>query len=86
MRNALTAVFTTAGSEFKSRTKNSADVINNSDTMAMNTALYLAVFHTDCSARSGCLAPRFCPTNVAAALLSPHAGIIKKISKRMAMV
>ncbi len=30
--------------------------------------MYLAVFNTDCSARSGCSAPRFCPTSVAAAI------------------
>jgi len=40
--------------------------------------LYKPVRHTACSARSGFPAPRFWPTSVAAALLSPHEGRIAK--------
>jgi hypothetical protein len=43
------------------------------------------VFITDCSARCNCLAPRFCPTSVAAELLRPHAGNKKNIIKRNAV-
>ena len=52
--------------------------------MPMRNAQYFAVMYTDCSALSGFLAPRFCPTNVAAALLNPHTGNRKKIKFRIA--
>ncbi|MNY04054.1 hypothetical protein D3C86_1367050 [compost metagenome] len=47
--------------------------------VAIKMTLYLAVVYTDFSARSICFAPKFCPTKVAAALLSPQAGSIKNI-------
>lgn len=37
-------------------------------------ALYLATRHTACSAARDLPAPKYCPTNVAAALLNPEAG------------
>src|SRR6188472_4197168 len=58
--------------------------INRSITPDIKMALYFAVSKTLCSARSGCLAPRFWPTNVAAALLNPHAGKIKNTTFRNA--
>ena len=51
---------------------------NNSITKLMNITLNLVVSITLCSALSNCLAPKFCPTKVAAALLKPQAGNIKK--------
>jgi hypothetical protein len=48
--------------------------------------LYFAAVHTALSARSGFPAPSAWPTIVAAALLSPHAGRIAKITTRMPMV
>ena len=42
--------------------------------------------HTDASARSGCLAPRFCPTSVAAAFDSPHDGIRTNMMMRITIV
>ena len=42
--------------------------------------------HAARSARSGFLAPRFCPTSVAAALASPKEGRMAKMTSRMAMV
>src|SRR5437868_8924616 len=44
-----------------------------------------AVRQTDLSALSGCPAPRFCPTSVAAALARPHAGKMVKMQIRMAV-
>jgi hypothetical protein len=44
------------------------------------------VRHTEASARSGSFAPRFCPSSVAAALESPHAGRIAKTMMRIAIV
>ncbi len=86
MRKASTAMETTAGSVVMMRTKNSAQKRNKAETIAMKMALYFAVFHTDCSARKGCPAPRFWPTKVAAALLRPKAGKIKNMIHRIAMV
>ena len=86
MRKASTAIFTTAGSVVIIPTKNSAATKNNKETKPIKIALYFAVFETDCSARNGCLAPRFCPTKVAAALLKPNAGKIKKTIHLIAIV
>ena len=55
------------------------------ETMPIKIALYFAVFITDSSARCGWFAPRFWPTNVAAALLMPHAGKIKNITSLIAI-
>ena len=49
-------------------------------------ALYLPAVHTASSARSGFFAPSAWPTIVAAALLSPHAGRIAKITMRIPIV
>ncbi len=86
MRNASTATFTTPGSVVIIRTRNSAQTKNKADTQAIKIALYFAVFQTDFSARSGWPAPRFWPTNVAAALLKPKAGKIKNTIHLIAMV
>ena len=48
--------------------------------------LTLRVDNTEVSARAGCLAPRFCPTSVAAALLRPHDGRMTKMMIRIAIV
>ena len=48
--------------------------------------LYQPICQTEASARSGCCAPRFCPTRVAAAFDMPQAGIIVNIITRIAMV
>ena len=58
---------------------------NNSITPVIKKALYFVVSITLCSALSGLLAPRFCPTRVAAALLNPHAGKIKNTRFRIAI-
>ena len=47
---------------------------------------YDPAVHTERSARSGCLAPRFCPTSVAAALLMPQLGSSAKMIRRMPIV
>ena len=44
------------------------------------------IVQTDFSALSTLFAPRFCPTNVEAALLRPHAGNNEKITILMATV
>src|SRR5205809_1011698 len=62
-----------------------ANNTNKNITPDMNIALYLAVNNTLCDARSGCFAPRFWPTNVAAALLKPQAGRIKNTALRSAI-
>ncbi|MNT75263.1 hypothetical protein D3C72_2141440 [compost metagenome] len=54
-------------------------------TMAIKIALYFVVSHTLSSARSNCFAPKFCPIKVAAALLRPQAGNMKKIKIRNAI-
>ena len=48
--------------------------------------LYQPICQTEASARSGCCAPRFWPTSVAAAFDMPQAGIIVNIITRIAMV
>ena len=45
-----------------------------------------AVRQTDFSALSGCFAPRFWPTRVAAAFAIPHAGNMVKINTRIPIV
>src|SRR5690349_5947605 len=47
---------------------------NNTMTKARKTIFKKPVFQTDFSARSGCPAPRFCPTKVADALAMPQEG------------
>ncbi|MNY62258.1 hypothetical protein D3C86_1990470 [compost metagenome] len=51
-----------------------------------NSMLKNAVLQTDRSALSGKPAPRFCPTNVAAAFAIPQAGMMAKITTRIAIV
>ena len=63
-----------------------ARTMNNAPTSPSTNALYFPAVHTDCSARSGFFAPSAWPTIVAAALPSPHAGIIAKITRRMPIV
>ena len=60
--------------------------MKNTLTTPSTMALYLPAVHTACSARSGFFAPNACPTIVAAALASPHAGRIAKITVRMPIV
>src|SRR5437867_1887812 len=88
MRSALTAVLRAVCSDLIIiiPARDSAQTKNNKETNAIKIALYFAVFHTDSSARSGCLAPRFWPTSVAAALLKPKAGKIKNTIQRIATV
>ena len=86
MRNAETATTFTPACFVKNPTITSAPAKNNMVTMLIKSALYFAVFKTDSDALCGWLAPRFCPTNVAAALLNPHAGSKKNISILIAMI
>ena len=79
-----TAIFSTAISLLMKLTIGLAATRNNTETNAIKTALYFAAVHTDCSARFGYSAPRFCPTSVAAALLMPHAGSKKNNNIRIA--
>ncbi len=51
-----------------------------------NARLYPAAIHTARSARAGSFAPSACPTMVAAALESPHAGMMAKRITRMPIV
>ena len=62
-----------------------AKTINMKETMAIKMVLYLAVCNTESSALSGCPAPRFWPTKVAAALLIPQAGNRKNMITRIAI-
>ena len=68
---------TTASSFEKKRMMGFEKKVKSTITKLIKIALYLAVRKTLCSARSICFAPKFCPTNVAAALLNPQAGKIK---------
>ncbi len=80
IRMASTAYCFTCSSFVKSETIGTGNIKKKKVTIAINVALYCAVFITERSALSGCLAPRFCPTSVVAALLNPHAGKIKNIT------
>ena len=85
MRDACAATLLTASSLVKNETRKLPNNKNTTLTIAIKITLNRMVFITDSSARSSCLAPRFCPTNVAAALLRPHAGKIKNIISLMAV-
>ena len=86
MRSAWIAVAFTAGCVVKKDMITSAATKKNTVTMLIKMALYFAVFKTDSEARCGWPAPRFCPTNVAAALLNPHAGSKKNMRILMAII
>ena len=60
--------------------------MNTSPMLERKTMLLKQVIHTDFWARSGFPAPRFCPTRVAAALLTPQAGSRANMMRRMAIV
>ena len=83
--SACTAIAFTAASLVNTEMIGAGNNRNTSDTTPINMALYFAESITDLSARSTCFAPRFCPTNVAVALLSPHAGMMKNITTLMAV-
>ena len=71
MRNACTAIAFITASLVNTEMIGDAPARNMMETSPMNIALYFAVIITDATARSGCFAPRFWPTSVAAALLNP---------------
>src|ERR1051326_8655366 len=86
IRRQLAPYRITSGSFVNTPTNCGAKIRNADETNARNTALKKLARHTDCSARSGCFAPRFCPTSIAAADPSPHEGRVEKITMRMATV
>ena len=67
-------------------TNGPANTKKTTPTLTRKIMLYTPHSQTERSARSGRLAPRFCPTSVAAALLNHHAGSTEKITIRIAMV
>ena len=86
MRKHKLPYFTTSGVSLNSPIICGAKAIYHIETTPIKIALYFEVIQTDCSARSGFLAPKFCPTKDAAALLIPHAGINVNNITRIAMV
>ncbi len=83
IRNDCTPQAATASSFVKQRIIGSAKNKKTKVTKLMKMALYFAASFTLSSARSISFAPRFCPTSVAAALLNPHAGKMKKMTLRI---
>jgi hypothetical protein len=86
MRRHSAPAATTAGSEVKIRTSDSLNDTYTTATASRKAMLAQPVIQTERSARSGCPAPRFCPTRVAAALDTPHEGSRVKMKMRTAMV
>jgi len=69
-RSALIAVSCTTPLWLKMLKIGLANIENITATQTKKIVFHFAVFHTEVAARSGFLAPRFCPTNVAAAALA----------------
>src|SRR4051812_12265629 len=86
MRNPRDAIGATAGSWVNAETMRSANAKKMTPTTPRKTTLYWVARQTDVSARSGFPAPRFCPTNVAAAFESPHDGSSTNTTTQMGMV
>ena len=86
MRRHSDAKAITPASSVKNETMGFAKNMNIIITKPIKIILKNPVLHTDFSARSGWLAPRFCPTIVAAALAIPQAGRIVNIITLMAIV